>query len=254
MDTKPLIWIFAGTSEGRELIRLLAAWQVEIIASVATSYGELLLTPQKNLQIMCGRQDYLQIAKFIQEKKPSCVIDATHPYAVAVTGNLKAACMDYGARYLRLLRQKSNTEGCMLMPGYLEAVEYLNGTEGNIVLTTGSNHLEEFTRIRNFNERVFLRMLPFPSSLEKALGLGFKPGNVICIQGPFTEELNRALFRYACAKYVVSKESGPNGGFGAKKKAAESMGASLIVIERTEEKDGTDLLGVLNELERQGLA
>ena len=35
--------VFAGTTEGRELIRFLAAQEVEVTACVATEYGETLL-------------------------------------------------------------------------------------------------------------------------------------------------------------------------------------------------------------------
>jgi precorrin-6x reductase len=67
--------------------------------------------------------------------------------------------------------------------------------EGNIFLTTGSNNLDYFTKLADYQNRVTVRILPMQNSLEKALQLGYKPTNIICMQGPFTEEeLNTAMF------------------------------------------------------------
>ena len=92
MDKKPLIWLIAGTSEGRSLIRALAGSEVDIIASVATEYGASIIEPQQNLKVLPGRMNLAAMEAFIEANKPDCVIDATHPYAVVVTKTIKTAC------------------------------------------------------------------------------------------------------------------------------------------------------------------
>ena len=182
MNKKPLIWLIAGTSEGRKLIKALEASNVDIIASVATEYGASLIEPQHNLKVIAERMNLAEMTVFIQNNKPDCVIDATHPYAVVVTKTIKEACDATNSQYLRYLRQESSTDDCIQLDSYQEAVEFLNHVDGNIFLTTGSNNLDYFTKITDYQERITIRVLPMLNSLEKALQLGYKPKNIICMQ------------------------------------------------------------------------
>ena len=47
--------VFAGTTEGRELVEFLAAQDVSVTACVATEYGETLIAPAENLTISASR-------------------------------------------------------------------------------------------------------------------------------------------------------------------------------------------------------
>ena len=249
MNKKPLIWLIAGTSEGRKLIKALEESNVEIIASVATEYGASIIEPQHNLKVIAERMNLAEMIAFIEKNRPDCVIDATHPYAVVVTKTIREACDVTNCQYLRYLRQESSTDDCIQVDSYQEAVEFLTDVEGNIFLTTGSNNLEYFTKLTDYQERITIRVLPMLNSLEKALQLGYKPNNIICMQGPFSEELNIAMFQAVNAKYIVTKESGSAGGFAEKKKAAIAAGAQLIVIKRVPEPEGIDFTTVLARIE-----
>lgn len=66
--------------------------------------------------------------------------------------------------------------------------------------------------------------------------LGFSGKNLICMQGPFTEDLNVAMLRQAQASWMVTKESGKAGGFLEKLRAAKKAGAKLVVIKRPGER------------------
>ncbi len=46
--------VFAGTTEGRELVELLAGQPVEVTACVATEYGEALLESREGLTVSAG--------------------------------------------------------------------------------------------------------------------------------------------------------------------------------------------------------
>ena len=118
------------------------------------------------------------------------------------------------------------------------AIKILNEQSGNIFLTTGSKNLEEFTQVTDYRQRVWLRVIPMVESLEKALALGYAAKRIICMQGPFSESLNEAMFRAAKSQFVVTKESGSVGGFQSKVKAAQAMGAEVIVVMRPIEKEG----------------
>ena len=66
--------------------------------------------------------------------------------------------------------------------------------------------------------------------------LGFSGKNLICMQGPFTEELNTALIHQFHISYVLTKNSGANGGFAEKIKSAEQTNTTLVVIGRPAEQ------------------
>lgn len=70
--------------------------------------------------------------------------------------------------------------------------------------------------------------------LAECRRLGFSPGDIVAMQGPFSRELNEALFREYAADVVVSKNSGRQGGADAKFAAAVSLGLHLVVIDRPE--------------------
>ena len=51
------VCVFAGTTEGRELIRFLCAQGLRVTACVATEYGETLLEEAENLTVSAARLD-----------------------------------------------------------------------------------------------------------------------------------------------------------------------------------------------------
>ena len=175
--------------------------------------------------------------KFLREQAIAQVIDATHPYATVVTANIRQACAAVGVPYRRIQRRRGRYEdqcGCIAVHSVGEAVEVLSHTTGPIFLTTGSKDLDSFAQIPDYAQRIYARILPVRPSLDRALNLGYLPAHVICMQGPFTTELNAAMFRQTGAHYVVTKNSGHTGGFQEKLEAARQTGATVIVIERGE--------------------
>lgn len=234
----PLIWLIGGTSEGRALIRELGKLPVELYVSVATEYGASLITPQPRLTVLAERMDLEAMRAFLRAKRPTCVIDATHPYATIVTATVKEACAAEQTEYLRLVRPAGESGDYITVHDFGEAVELLNHLEGNIFLTTGSKNLCDFTAVNDYVERIALRILPMESSLQNALSLGYKPAHIVCMQGPFSEELNIAMLKKFGSRYLVTKDSGTAGGFEDKVAAAAAAGAKLIVIGRAEQESG----------------
>ena len=121
------------------------------------------------------------------------------------------------------------------------AVEFLAGTQGNILLTTGSKDLKTFTQVPDYQTRLYVRVLPSLESLSAALDLGYPAAHVICMQGPFPEKLNAALLEAVDAKILVTKDTGKAGGFSEKAAAAKAVGAQLLVIRRPTQETGMTL-------------
>lgn len=235
---KQVIWLIGGTSEGRKLIKDLADLDIEIYVSVATEYGASLIEPQSNVTVMAKRMDLEAMCSFLKEKQPAFVVDATHPYATIVTETVQEACRREDCKYLRLVRPVGEAGNYTRVADFGEAVELLNHLEGKIFLTTGSKNLSDFVAVNDYQERIALRILPMQDSLSTALSLGYKPANIVCMQGPFSKELNIAMLKKFGSKFMVTKDSGSVGGFEEKVEAAEAAGAKLIVIGRASEEHG----------------
>lgn len=233
---KSVIWVIGGTSEGRNLLKAMANLNVHIYVSVATEYGAGLIDEQPNITVMAARMDLAAMRSFIKEHQPVCVIDATHPYATIVTATVKEACQQESTEYIRLLRPAGEAGDYITVHDFAEAVELLNHMDGNIFLTTGSKNLADFTAVKDYQERIALRILPMQASLQSALDHGYKPAHIVCMQGPFSKELNIAMLKKYHSKFMVTKDSGAVGGFDEKVEAAQAAGAKLIVIGREQEE------------------
>lgn len=228
--------VFAGTTEGRRLIELLYRCGVSVCASVATGYGRQLLP--NTVRVFADRLDQDEMATMLQNLKFDCVIDATHPYAVEATRNIRQACEQTGTRYLRISRPSAQLDGCVYVEDARQAVEVLGATTGSALLTTGSKDLDVFTSLPDFQKRLYPRILPALESLQRCLVLGYPPGHIIAMQGPFSREMNLATLREVGASLLVTKDSGEAGGFPAKLAAAQDAGATAIVIGRPSADSG----------------
>lgn len=298
------IFLFAGTTEGRVLADRLKELgerngrrRLQICCFTATEYGKSLISPGENLDVHSGRLTEADMVREIRENtaKDAVIIDATHPYAAAVTENIRKACAEAGREYIRVLRgttmQEETPDGHapadhaaegtgetageqMVQAGFApaaraaegagrtvgeqmapdsfyelpdgnivvgsteEASAWLAGTEGNVLLTTGSKELRVFTSVPDYQERLFARVLSLPSVVASCAELGFQGRNLICMQGPFSEEMNIALIHQTKAKYLVTKDTGREGGFPEKESAAKACGCRMIIIRRPLEEKG----------------
>ncbi|WP_027296925.1 bifunctional cobalt-precorrin-7 (C(5))-methyltransferase/cobalt-precorrin-6B (C(15))-methyltransferase [Robinsoniella sp. KNHs210] len=262
------ILIFAGTTEGRELAGHLCTGtvdkDVEIHVCTATEYGGQLISSNvvsdadkeaaPGMKVHTGRLTTGQMEDLMKVEQITLVIDATHPYAVAVSENIQNACKQCGTEYLRLLRGNSNireNKDITVVSSIDEAVEFLKNTEGNVLVTTGSKELAKYTAIPDYQNRIFARVLSTPEVAEACAKLGFQGKNLICMQGPFSEELNIAMLKQIKASYLVTKDSGKSGGFEEKITAARRAGAQVVLIGRPVEETGYSMGEILELLNRR---
>ena len=232
--------LFAGTTEGRRIAEECREKDIELTVSVATAYGETLIDPAQNVHVVSGRKDADGIVALLRETGAELVIDATHPYAAEVTKTLKTVCAQAGVDYLRVLRREDHEDltGCVWVDDTQGAVDYLNGTEGKVLLTVGSKELPAYTAVTDWQTRLFARVLPLPASAEQAFSLGFEGSRLICMQGPFSQEINEAMLRMLGIRYLVTKDTGAAGGFAEKLRAARACGVTPIVIRRPAQEEG----------------
>ena len=215
------ICVFGGTTEGRELVEFLNAQQCEVTACVATEYGQALLPEAERLTVSARRLPADEIKALLTDRHFDLVIDATHPYAASITKSIARACAETGVERWRLLRGASDApEDAVFVESTEKAIEFLDQTEGNILLTTGSKELKAYSQIKDFAERVYARVLPLEGSLVLCREAGVKAAHILAMQGPFSEEMNTAMLRAIGAKWLVTKDGGAAGGFAEKAAAA----------------------------------
>lgn len=230
------LFILGGTTEGRLLAEFLDSCHVKADLYVATDYGEQFVKELNSINIHQKRLDKNQMIELFAQKDFDCVIDATHPFAKIVSQNAREAAKYCNLKYYRIVRETGQDKSGIYFDSIDEIVSCLNNTDGNILLTTGSKDLDKFTGINDYKERIFVRILPMESSLKRALELGFSNKNIICMQGPFSEELNIAMINSVGAKFLVTKESASSGGFEEKVNACIKTNINCLVLKKPEEE------------------
>ncbi len=263
--------IFSGTTEGRWLSERLCAMGQPHLVCVATEYGKEMMQENSLTRVHVGRMDTEEMTQFLQAEgygRGDLVVDATHPYAVSASQNIKAAAGAAHCRYLRVVRAPGSAPGDPAPEGNrtredgqihvykttLECALALNECSGNILLTTGSKDLGLFCRNvpEEVKKRLYVRVLPSPESLHLCLEEGIGPDHVIAMHGPFGLELNLALIRQYQIRHLVTKESGSEGGFEEKVKAAGAAGAVCHVICRPLVETGMGAEEALREILEAG--
>ena len=261
------ILIFGGTTEGRELAERLAAeipkrgWPEShreqnfeerkrdlLTVSVATELGAEELQKIEGIGILVGRMDIPAM------KRALCgydlCIDATHPYAVEATKNIRTACEETGVQYRRLLREpgiEANDPEVVYVSSAEDAAAFLVSREGRILLTTGAKEVGAFSEIAR--ERLYVRILPMTASLLACERAGVPHRNVVAMYGPFSQEMNEAILRQFRIEWLVTKEAGEAGGFPEKIAAARAAGVRTVVIRRPVEH-GVSLEEILPEVRK----
>ena len=269
------VLIFGGTTEGRVLAEAAARGGAHVVLSVATDYGEEVVEDIQDMEGIDIHKGHLGTGKMISlidDVKPCIVFDATHPYAKEVTASVSAAAAAAGVRYVRVRRdigaQAADPAGSAApvpdvkaapdphampetsagaaggaadityVPDVSAAAAVLNRTAARAFITTGSRGAAAFGRVKDAENRLTIRVLPSEKAVKLCRDAGFKGKNIICMQGPFSAELNEAMFRASGADILVTKSSGKTGGFPEKIEAACRLGMKVIVITPPEDIPG----------------
>ena len=229
--------VFSGTTEGRRFSQKLAAMGAEVTVCVATPLGAEEQGEMAGITVHAGR--LLPDAMAALLAGADLCVDATHPYAVDVTRNIRAAAAQAGVEYRRLLRAQSPLpEGCAVFETAAQAAAYLAGTAGNVLLATGAKELAAFAALDP--ARLYPRVLPTPEGIAACEAANIPHRNIIAMQGPFSRQLNKVLIEQFHIRYLVTKDGGAAGGFAEKVQAAARTGAQLVVLRRPPETGETE--------------
>ena len=243
-----MILVMSGTEEGREIVERLNDRGEGVITTVATEYGHEIYE-KIGLGHLClqGRLDMTGLSELIRDNNIKTLIDATHPYAAQASHNAIKVSEECDIKYIRLQRPSSVSDSACTDEATIkehdtvhfvnnieEAVEWCRKSDRkNILLTTGFSTVEKFVNLKD-EKNIYVRMLPMPAHIEQCVEMGIKSSNILALQGPFSLELNKAVFKQYHIDVMVTKDSGKTGGVPEKIQAAMEMGIDTVVIQREE--------------------
>lgn len=230
-----MIFLAAGTQDGRELAGYLLEKGYPVTASAVSTYGGQLLEKYPGIVINDEPLDEEGLVGYINEHDINLFIDASHPYAANVSQNAMNACKRTEIPYIRYERKAVpiDYDKVYLVMNYEEASKMAASLGKHIFLTTGSRNLKAFSTSPYLKDCVLtVRLLPTAKVIAECTELGFTPKNIVAVQGPFSTELNIALYRQYEAEVIVTKNSGEIGGTDTKIEAAKALGLPIVMIDR----------------------
>ncbi|PLT33178.1 precorrin-6A reductase [Bacillus sp. V5-8f] len=237
-----MILVLAGTSDARALTIKMKDSGYNLLSTVVT---ENAATEMKHagIPVQAGRLKREDMVGLIQTKGIHAIIDASHPFAEEASRNAISAAEQTKIPYIRYERdsQSYEYEKLSVVDSYEKAADLAATKKGVVMLTTGSKTLQIFTErlLGNPNIRLVARMLPRIDNMEKCEQLGLPQKDIVAIQGPFTKEFDRALYKQYDVTVMVTKESGKVGSVDEKVEAAKELGIEIILIGRPQINYGT---------------
>jgi cobalt-factor III methyltransferase len=231
----PTVWVFSGTSDGNAVASKLQQAGYHIIVSTASDYGREIVTRNlPGITVRSGQRGIKARRSELESSGAQAIVDATHPFATAISSQLMQLAEEIKIPYLRYERPSARSAypaiSCKTMS---EAADESINRGSRVFLATGVKDLPVFLEHEGASRcQWYVRITPEPDSLERALKLGVPRANICSMQGPFSNGFNQELWKNWSIDCVVTKDSGDAGGFPAKAEAAFSLGIPLIVVER----------------------
>ena len=232
------VLILGGTGEARELAAGLRAAGTDVLSSLAGRTRQPRLPGGPVRTGGFGGPDGL--AAFLREEAVTHLVDATHPFAGAITANAAQAASDAGVPRLVLRRPAWPPDPSWdTVAGLAEAAETVRSWPGEAVfVTTGRRELAAFAA--DDAHRFLVRTVdppegPVPPRMTLILG-----------RGPYTVEGESALLRDHRIGLLVTKNSG-GPMTAAKLEAARNLGVQVVMIRRPPLPPGSTVAATVPE-------
>ena len=243
-----MIWIIGGTSEAREIIDRIKDLH-NYIVTIATEGGKEFVDAEN---LIVGRMDYDGMNGFVEKHNISLIVDLSHPYAEIVSQNARKAAKNNNIDYIRYVRSKiDSTMKTIYVDSYEDCYKYISNISGTIFFTTGSKNIGDFEKVRG-NNRFIYRILPAMESIEECRKYNVQLKDIVAVLGPFSKEYNKVMLKEYNIDYLVTKDSGKQGGTIEKLEACEELGIVPIIIGREDEHGITKLDVIEKKIREHG--
>lgn len=244
--------VIGGTSESVAAVKYLLSKQAKIWVSAATDMGAALYGDYP-VGLWTGRCHTDEFVEKMKETAITHVLDASHPYAAAVTREVKAACECLCIPYFRYTRRdvfesRADFPQIHRVKDTGEAAALINKMAGRVLLTTGVNTLNQYrSLVSDFQNRCYARVLDNETSIRCCCEIFERQDHWQAENPPFSVEDNRKFIKETGAALLVTKDSGKAGGLPEKLEAAQQENIQVILIDRPRERDILESLNALNE-------
>lgn len=192
---------------------------------------------------------------------PDLVIDASHPSVSVKFTQLRQWCTHKGTPYLRLQRPETRIPVSPLIFPVSDWEEVLIRLEQRVAallrekrrivtifITTGRYQLESIMASTYFRSvRLVVRILPEVQVVKKCKEMGIHSRDIIAMQGPFSKEVNKGLFKFYGTDILLTRDSGYAGGTDSKISAALELGVEIVLLKRAKDKSSL-LMNTTSEL------
>lgn len=210
----------------------------------------------KNKGIEFKRLQTWTVKTFVQI--PLLIVDASPPSNSVKFAPLRQWCEQEGIPYLRLERPEtiipassliypvfSWEEALIQLEQRVGALHQESGRTITVFVTTGSHQLESIVRspFARF-VRLVVRVLPEGHLVQKCQDMGIPPRDIVAMQGQFSKEVNRVLFKFYGADILLTRDSGSAGGTDTKISAALELGLETVLVKRTKVNTGLTVSNV----------
>jgi precorrin-6A/cobalt-precorrin-6A reductase len=229
-----MILLLGGTTEAAPIAETLTKAGFEILLSMATSIpppGGL--SPGMRLRI--GELDAQGISDLIHEQGIRAVVDATHPYASAISAIAWTVCRRTGTPYVAFDRPSAVADGPDIhwADDHAHASVIACSFGLPVLLTIGVRNLAPYvTEVRLNGVKLVARVLDRPFSIEACNRAGLDLKEIVCANGPFSVTENALLIAQHHIGVLVTKDSGDAGGVRDKIDAARDSGRRIVVVKR----------------------
>ncbi|WP_121061786.1 cobalt-precorrin-6A reductase [Chachezhania antarctica] len=224
---EPYLLILGGTAEASALAAQVSQWGVRAVYSYA---GRVAAPKEQPIPTRIGGFGGAEgLAEYIRSEGITHMVDATHPFAAAMSSNAVKACAMTRTALIALSRPAwvaQPGDNWQSVRGVGRAMAALGETPRRVFLATGRQNLEVFAKApQHF---YLLRLVDQPDG-----PLPLPNVHAEIATGPFNVASDRALLEEHKIDVVVSKNAGGTGAR-AKLDAARALGLPVIMIERPE--------------------
>ena len=228
------VWVFSGTRDGNLLAAEIHQQGHRLIVSTATDYGKAVLEQNyPGIPAVSGRKGIEGRRQELKACGAKAILDATHPFADAISKQLIQLSQELHIPYLRFERLPvAPLPEAIICQSMEAAAQTAMGKGQRIFLATGSKGLTTFLNSTSSSRlQWFVRLTPNPTMIQQAVDLGIPRSHICAMQGPFSQAFNEALWQDWQIDCVVTKNSGAVGGVDAKGAASQRLGIPLIVVQ-----------------------
>ncbi len=250
MEARRRLWLIGGTQESRHLVTALLANLPDraegqpspLLISMTTDNARALYPDALADDLWIGQLTPDHGDRWIQQYNIAAILDASHPFATAISKLAIALAQRHQLPYLRYerppvshpaltWRDRQGRPGNITLPTVADVLTGAYLAQERTLLTLGYRALAAFVPWQSHGT-LYVRILPSVPALTAALAAGFTSDRIIALRPPISDACEKALWQQWQLTQVITKASGAAGGEARKQAIAADLGIRLIRIAR----------------------